>query len=393
MRKLFNFDKRKSSLIREDLGGYQQYKSVEVDTHPQPFPDKGREKQAFTLAEVLITLAIIGVVAAMTIPTLVANYQQKSWDTAASTFNRRLGEALRVMNSSQTLAGYNTTAEFVNELSKHIKITRTCDSNHLADCFGSEFSTSEDIYKAEELKEAKHLNKGSNYGTETIGVQFADGVTALIAYNPNTVQDPYSNQIVKFTGGKSDVGLGTSALSILYDTSGMKTPNIFTNTKDIRGINVDLRTCTVKTSSGTCIYNLGTSYSPVDCSTDIFYDEDDPSIMTPNEDYKYCGTNTSWRWEDYWAGAQKACAEIGMEVPRIGSWDGDNWVCNTSSAKDTLCAIYNKRNEYGITSGWFWAADEQPVDVRSAFSLKFDSNFVDDYHDKRENLSVLCIGN
>jgi len=39
---------------------------------------------AFTLAEVLITLAIIGVVAAMTIPTLVANYQEKSWNTAAS---------------------------------------------------------------------------------------------------------------------------------------------------------------------------------------------------------------------------------------------------------------------------------------------------------------------
>ena len=34
-------------------------------------------KCAFTLAEVLITLGIIGVVAAMTIPTLVANYQKK----------------------------------------------------------------------------------------------------------------------------------------------------------------------------------------------------------------------------------------------------------------------------------------------------------------------------
>ena len=32
---------------------------------------------AFTLAEVLITLGIIGVVAAMTIPTLIANYQEK----------------------------------------------------------------------------------------------------------------------------------------------------------------------------------------------------------------------------------------------------------------------------------------------------------------------------
>ncbi len=36
-----------------------------------------RVNKAFTLAEVLITLAIIGIVAAMTIPTLVSNYQKK----------------------------------------------------------------------------------------------------------------------------------------------------------------------------------------------------------------------------------------------------------------------------------------------------------------------------
>lgn len=36
-----------------------------------------KEKFAFTLAEVLITLGIIGIVAAMTIPTLIQNYQEK----------------------------------------------------------------------------------------------------------------------------------------------------------------------------------------------------------------------------------------------------------------------------------------------------------------------------
>ena len=34
-------------------------------------------KNGFTLAEVLITLGIIGVVAALTIPTLIGNYQKK----------------------------------------------------------------------------------------------------------------------------------------------------------------------------------------------------------------------------------------------------------------------------------------------------------------------------
>ena len=40
-----------------------------------------KKKAAFTLAEVLITLGIIGVVAAMTLPTLIAKYQEKVWLT------------------------------------------------------------------------------------------------------------------------------------------------------------------------------------------------------------------------------------------------------------------------------------------------------------------------
>ena len=38
-------------------------------------------RSAFTLAEVLITLGIIGVIAAMTIPTLTANYRHKVLET------------------------------------------------------------------------------------------------------------------------------------------------------------------------------------------------------------------------------------------------------------------------------------------------------------------------
>ena len=38
-------------------------------------------KKAFTLAEVLVTLGIIGVVSAMTLPTLVKNHQKKVFVT------------------------------------------------------------------------------------------------------------------------------------------------------------------------------------------------------------------------------------------------------------------------------------------------------------------------
>ena len=44
--------------------------------HPTPSTFDNNRRAAFTLAEVLITLGIIGVVAALTIPTLISNYQQ-----------------------------------------------------------------------------------------------------------------------------------------------------------------------------------------------------------------------------------------------------------------------------------------------------------------------------
>jgi prepilin-type N-terminal cleavage/methylation domain-containing protein len=39
-------------------------------------------KRGFTLAEVLITLGIIGVVASLTLPALIANHKRKEWQTA-----------------------------------------------------------------------------------------------------------------------------------------------------------------------------------------------------------------------------------------------------------------------------------------------------------------------
>ena len=54
-----------------------------------------REK-GFTLAEVLITLAIIGVVAAMTIPTLIGNYKKHATETKIKKFYSQMTQAIRL---------------------------------------------------------------------------------------------------------------------------------------------------------------------------------------------------------------------------------------------------------------------------------------------------------
>ena len=61
-----------------------------------------KEKSAFTLAEVLITLGIIGVVAAMTMPTLIQNYKKHVVETRLEKFYSMINQAIQM---SETVNG------------------------------------------------------------------------------------------------------------------------------------------------------------------------------------------------------------------------------------------------------------------------------------------------
>lgn len=54
------------------------------------------KEKAFTLAEILITLGIIGIVAALILPTVIANYQKKKAATQLKKSYTRLAEAIRL---------------------------------------------------------------------------------------------------------------------------------------------------------------------------------------------------------------------------------------------------------------------------------------------------------
>ena len=53
--------------------------------------DKSSRKAAFTMAEVLITLGIIGIVAAMTLPSLIGKYQKQVTKTSKGLYNTQSG--------------------------------------------------------------------------------------------------------------------------------------------------------------------------------------------------------------------------------------------------------------------------------------------------------------
>ena len=249
------------------------------------------KRVAFTLAETLITLAIIGVVAAITIPSLVKNYNEKAWATAQSVFEKRLDVAVKQLNTEEKLAGYSSTMDFVNVLKTKIKITKVCDSSELTKCFENKIQANYKEIDITEFESGRQFTK-ENWGTETVGVQFANGVSALIAYNPDTKQEPYNNQF----------GAAAESMAILYDVSGHKNPN--TLGKDVnQNANVKKLGCYIKPDlvGGMCISKIlapGTGYSP------MTYEECTQAKENGEIDVDGCCGAPSG---DYFAGAVKAC--------------------------------------------------------------------------------------
>ena len=91
-----------------------------------------RFKRGFTLAEVLITLAIIGVVAAISIPSVISNSQQQEFKTG-------LRKAVSVLNSAITMnmaldgeSPYDN-ADLFNYLQRHMSIMKTL--SNISDAF------------------------------------------------------------------------------------------------------------------------------------------------------------------------------------------------------------------------------------------------------------------
>ena len=257
-----------------------------------------KKNNGFTLAEVLITLAIIGIVAALTIPTLIQNYQERAWNTASQVFQRKLGEALRVMNVEGTLAGYTTTEAFVDELSKHIKITRICENDDITTCFADTVTWGDEEVDMSKVKKAKNFGQ-NDWDTNTVGVQFANGVNGVIAYNPDCRQNQFSNDVITV----DENGISTDCLAILYDVDGFKNPN--TQQKDLRGLNVASlggSNCAIELSDGTCFTApfWPTSVTKAECD----------KLVADGYPIKGCYSDN-----DDWAGAVKACHDMGSSLP------------------------------------------------------------------------------
>ena len=254
------------------------------------------KKAAFTLAEVLITLAVIGIVAALTLPGLIQNHNEKAWSTAKDLWEKKLTETVRRMNTDGVMTGHDSTEDFMDTFKQYMKVIKTCDNTDINKCYSPKVVTTGSNEEPMEV-ETDSLTSASSMGlsdwqtnTNTMSFVVADGTTVIMAYQPEC---SYADPI-------EDTGSQVSCMAYMVDVNGKKGPNRVG--KDIQ------------LSSGvafsTCDNPIGDMCWSTEFRANRAINTCEGSEYEDMEEMHgdYCSTN-------YWAGAKLTCQEKGMSLP------------------------------------------------------------------------------
>lgn len=162
--------------------------------------------KAFTLSEILITLALVGIIAALTIPTLINNTNNSSYTAGFLRANKILKEAaVKLMaNNAGTMAGiYTSDNEVRNGFCSVLDCFETCDAGAVSgNCFSSGFTTLD----------------GSAYTTDQNTVSAAvlsNGMSLTFDY----IDSDSGRILVDINGMSSPNRLGRDVFAFEYDGS------------------------------------------------------------------------------------------------------------------------------------------------------------------------------
>lgn len=140
--------------------------------------------KAFTLAEVLVTLAVIGVVASLTIPTVVKHYQKQQWITKYKQTYSILNQATKMVLSDN---GGVITGAFADEqdsvmyslYKKYLNIAKSCENiNPYGNCFANNYISLRNLPTIVPTLYTIILKNGTSVSFDACG-----GTTAAGAYN------------------------------------------------------------------------------------------------------------------------------------------------------------------------------------------------------------------
>ncbi|MFR1673106.1 MAG: type II secretion system protein, partial [Candidatus Gastranaerophilaceae bacterium] len=192
---------------------------------PRRFASRN-DRLAFTLSEVLITLGIIGVVAALTLPTVINDTKNKEYAGARKKVLATVGEAGRLLAVQGNIRSAENAKDFVeNYLNRQLRIIKTCENDNLRDCgieTGENKIISLDEKKITMPTKIGDLAIGISSGGSTdadstsYGFVMSNGYSVNLFYNPNCMSDNKDTH---------HWGQDRVCVNAIYDMNGLSQPN------------------------------------------------------------------------------------------------------------------------------------------------------------------------
>ncbi len=347
-------------------------------------------KCAFTLAEVLITLGIIGIVAALTLPAFISNVQGRIQAKRVENINQKLSKVTDKMAVQSGLIGYPDTMAFVQEMKKHMSIAKVCDNSHLAECWGTtEVDVGKDKpWEIAKTKTAKTLKIGEpDNWADTVGIVTADGTPMILSYDKNCNFDP-NNAGLQYnqSSGKSN---SLACLSGVFDWNGGARPN---------KLGDDVITLGMASGLGSsCAFEVnGTCYTAPFTPTPMTKAECEAAVAEGKLGIKGC-----YYERDYWAGAVKQCKGVSKmpTTAQLGELASQLYVGNPSvGAKQDVYNLTFDTNSstaksLGLTPYFYvWSGEESSSDY--AYGRGFyttDSLWYNNYR-RHSGYVAVCLG-
>lgn len=182
-------------------------------------------KSGFTLAEVLIVIGIIGVVAAVTIPILIREYQNTQYVTqlkkAYNQFNQALKQMAADANCGNDLVCTGdfkvpkNTRDFGADLIKYFKVSKYCEYPPSSDLQCKSWNYNEN-FDGSGTNHSNYVNGRYNFLT-------ADGIIFSIYSRADMGSD---SENCKESTGSGVLGYTTQLCGdLIIDTNGSKGPN------------------------------------------------------------------------------------------------------------------------------------------------------------------------
>ena len=188
-----------------------------------------KRKVAFTLAEVLISIGIIGIVATITMPTVINTVKDRQYKVAREKALSSIGNASKNIAIQGKMNDATNTDAFVrNILSSQLKIVKICDNKHLYNCGisekiktfnGEEISMPIYAHKTGQAGKEAGINAVTDGNWDSRGIVTADGFSYNLFYYPKC----YGNKLT--TEAYFINAVHYACVNAIYDMNGLRGPN------------------------------------------------------------------------------------------------------------------------------------------------------------------------